>query len=272
MSFSKLRSWHILCNVFLEWVGILPRTSDAMVSQKAKAPCLPEIDVNRREDMNKKIIILMAVLAILAIALSACSRSATRQTTGATTPTSEIPFPVATQPQIMVDILKQTQTAAALSLTPSTGGVATPAPTSTPSFAYSTPSSGTAATSAPVVANTPYPTSTPGKPSTWTLQQGEFPYCIARRFDVDPVELLTVNGLTMDSRPYVGTSLTIPSSGSFPGTRALISHPTTYSVLAGETVYQIACKFGDVDPNIILAANGLSAGSVLTAGQVLQIP
>ncbi len=223
--------------------------------------------------MNKKIIIVMAILAILTVALSACSRSATRQTTGSVTPTSEIPFPVATQPQIMVDILKQTQTAAALSLTPSTGGVSTPAPTSTPSFAYSTPSTGAAAaTSTPVVVNTPYPTSTPGKPATWTLQQGEFPYCIARRFDVDPVELLTLNGMGMDSRPVVGTTLQIPTSGSFPGARALISHPTTYSVLAGETVYQIACKFGDADPNIILAANGLSAGSVLTAGQVLQIP
>jgi LysM repeat protein len=66
--------------------------------------------------------------------------------------------------------------------------------------------------------------------------------------------------------------LKIPTSGSFPGTRALKSHPTTYTVLTGETIYQIACRFGDVDPNVILAANGLTAGTVLTAGQVLQIP
>ena len=223
--------------------------------------------------MNKKTIGILVIITILVIVLSACERSATRLTTGKPTATSEIPFPVATQPQIMVDILKGTQTAAALSLTPQTGGGL--AATSTPSFAYSTPATGAgtaAPTTAPVVGNTPYPTSTPGKPATWTLQQGEYPYCIARRFNVDPVDLLSLNGMTMDSLPAVGTSLKIPTSGEFPGARARIAHPTTYSVLTGETVYQIACKFGDVDPNIILAANGLTAGTVLTSGQVLQIP
>jgi len=223
--------------------------------------------------MNKKTIGILVIITILVIVLSACERSATRVNTGKPTATSEIPFPVATQPQIMVDILKGTQTAAALSLTPSTGGGL--AATSTPSFAYSTPAAGAGtavATVAAVVAKTPYPTSTPGKPATWTLQQGEYPYCIARRFNVDPVDLLSMNGMSMDSLPAVGTSLKIPTSGSFPGTRARVAHPTTYSVLSGETVYQIACKFGDVDPNIILAANGLTAGTVLTSGQVLQIP
>ena len=218
--------------------------------------------------MNKKMIVLLAIITILVIALSACERSATSILTGKATPTSEIPFPVATQPQIMVDILKGTQTAAALSLTPQTGGGLSV--TGTPSFTYNTPVAGES--TAPEVASTPYPSSTPGKPASWALQQGEFPYCIARRFDVDPVELLVLNGMNMDSLPYVGTSLKIPTSGSFPGTRSLKVHPTTYTVLSGETVYQIACRFGDVDPNIILAANGLTAGSVLTTGQTLQIP
>ena len=185
-------------------------------------------------------------------------------------PTSEIPFPVATQPQIMVDILKGTQTAAAL--TPQTGGGI--AATSTPSFAYSTPAAGTAAaaTSAPVVASTPYPASTPGKPASYTLLHGEFPYCIARRFNVNPVDLLSMNGLSMDSFPVTGATLNIPTSGSFPGERALKAHPTTYTVKAGETIGMVACYFGDVDPNIIYAANGIAAGTALTAGQVLQIP
>ena len=63
--------------------------------------------------MNKKMIGLLMILMIAALILSACERSATRLT-GVATPTSEIPFPVGTQPQIMVDILKGTQTAAAL--------------------------------------------------------------------------------------------------------------------------------------------------------------
>jgi LysM repeat protein len=165
----------------------------------------------------------------------------------------------------MVDILKGTQTAAAL--TPQTGGGISA--TNTPSFAFSTPA---AATDAPAVANTPYPASTPGKPASYALLHGEFPYCIARRFNVNPVDLLSMNGLNMDSFPATGTKLNIPSSGSFPGERALKAHPTTYTVKAGETIGMVACYFGDVDPNIIYSANGIAAGTALTAGQVLQIP
>lgn len=215
--------------------------------------------------MNKKMIGLLMILVIATLALSACERPATRAPGGAATPTSEIPFPVATQPQIMVDILKGTQTAAAL--TPQTGGGISA--TSTPSFSYSTPA---AETAAPVVAKTPYPSSTPGKPASYTLLHGEFPYCIARRFNVNPVDLLSMNGLNMDSYPATGTTLNIPSSGTFPGERALKAHPTTYTVRAGETIGMVACYFGDVDPNIIYAANGITPGTALTTGQVLQIP
>lgn len=208
---------------------------------------------------------LILILVIASLALSACERPATRAPGGAATPTSEIPFPVATQPQIMVDILKGTQTAAAL--TPQTGGGISS--TSTPSFAFSTPA---AATSAPEAASTPYPASTPGKPASYSLLHGEFPYCIARRFNVNPVDLLSMNGLNMDSFPATGTKLNIPTSGSFPGERALKAHPTTYTVRAGETIGMVACYFGDVDPNLIYSANGITAGTALTTGQVLQIP
>src|SRR5690606_3962464 len=48
--------------------------------------------------------------------------------------------------------------------------------------------------------DTPLPAATsvpPGvRPSTYTLQKGEFPYCIARRFNVDPTQLLSMSGLT----------------------------------------------------------------------------
>lgn len=215
--------------------------------------------------MNKKMIGLILILVIASLALSACERPATRAPGGAATPTSEIPFPVATQPQIMVDILKGTQTAAAL--TPQTGGGISS--TSTPSFAFSTPA---AATSAPEAASTPYPASTPGKPASYSLLHGEFPYCIARRFNVNPVDLLSMNGLNMDSFPATGTKLNIPTSGSFPGERALKAHPTTYTVRAGETIGMVACYFGDVDPNLIYSANGITTGTALTTGQVLQIP
>ena len=116
-------------------------------------------------------------------------------------------------------------------------------------------------------------TATPGIPSTYTLKEGEFPYCIARRFNVDPGTLLAVNGMTPSSAVSPGLTLTIPqSAGEFPPPRALRSHPATYTVQAGDTIYSIACLFGDVDPNAIAAANGLSSPYTLTPGTVLNIP
>ena len=117
-------------------------------------------------------------------------------------------------------------------------------------------------------------TSVPGvRPATYTLQAGEFVYCIARRFNVDPDQTLSINGLSDGQTIYPGLVLKIPQSGSFPGDRMLQSHPTTYTVASSsENLYSIACKYGDVDPTSIAAANGIAVGAALTAGQQLKIP
>jgi LysM repeat protein len=110
------------------------------------------------------------------------------------------------------------------------------------------------------------------RPATYTLKEGEFVYCLARRFDVDPDQILALNGLVDSETIYPGTTLKIPSTGSFPGTRALRAHPATYIVKADETVYSIACLYGDVDPLNIAAVNGLSAPFTVTVGAQIQIP
>jgi len=110
-------------------------------------------------------------------------------------------------------------------------------------------------------------------PTTYTLHAGEYPYCIARRFNVNPAELLSLNGLTSSSQVTPGQVLQIPQTGHpFPGTRALHPTPAVYTVKTGDTIYTVACYYGDVDPLAIAAANGLSAPYSLTAGQTLQIP
>jgi LysM repeat protein len=110
-------------------------------------------------------------------------------------------------------------------------------------------------------------------PATYTLQRGEFPFCIARRFNVDPSELLRINGLSSYSVYYAGMVLRIPQSGQpFPGNRALQPHPTTYNVVGGDTIHTVACAFGDVDPDAIAYVNGLTPPYRLSPGQVLQIP
>ena len=110
-------------------------------------------------------------------------------------------------------------------------------------------------------------------PATYTLKRGEFPFCIARRFNVDPSELLRINGLSSYSVYYAGMELRIPQSGqTFPGNRALQPHPTSYNVVGGDTINTVACAFGDVDPDAIAYVNGLTPPYRLSPGQVLQIP
>ena len=132
--------------------------------------------------------------------------------------------------------------------------------------------------------NTPIiPTSTPtlphtstpagSRPSTYTMRPGEFANCIARRFDVDPDELIRLNELPSGDVFDPGRILQIPQTGNFPGPRALRNHPTTYTVASSsETINTIACFFGDVDPSDITLANGLSLDVILIAGQQLAIP
>lgn len=221
--------------------------------------------------MKRFSLVILILVTISLLVLTGCTRPATRAPKATPTIEGDIPFPVSTQSKIMVDILAGTQTAQAQQ----PAAANTPEPTEAPATGGTEPTAAPAATQStpePEEEEIVYATPTPGRPATYTIQQDEFPFCIARRFNVDPVELLSVNGLNMDSYVVTGFTLTIPQSGSFPYERALKSHPTDYTVQAGDTIGKIACGFGDVDPNIIYAANGLDAGAALQAGQVLHIP
>ncbi len=254
-----------------------------------------------------------ALLAVFTLVIASLLISACKQTISeapAATPTSlpdsffVSPMPSAQNP---MDTIQQFAKQTAAAQTAIAGG-GTPGPAGTPTTPQAVTTAGTMITPQTPVANTtaltpvnttpstptnaigltpatgltpapalngPTATSVPvgSRPSTYVLKAGEFPYCIARRFDVDPDQLLSMSGLTSPDVYYEGLQLTIPQSGSFPGPRALAAHPTTYAVQSGdETIYSIACKFGDVRPEDIAAKNGLSAGAKLNAGQSLTIP
>jgi LysM repeat protein len=221
----------------------------------------------------------MIVIAVLLIGgLAACTRSLSGvpDASTETEPVSEGSDALPTD-----DIMAQlgafaTQTAmvqqggAPIQQTPAPSGDATAQATA--GEATAVPTTVVEATPVPTTASFPVPTATPGKPTSYTLQGGEHPYCIARRFDVNPVTMLTQSGLSGNSFS-AGTVLRIPQSGGgFPGARALQSHPDTYTVRQGDSIYSIACDYGDVDPNDIIAANGLQAPYRLTVGQSLHIP
>ena len=227
--------------------------------------------------MSIKRLLLVLVTLSFMIGASACVKPASQAPKGVesqtpTTITEEPAFPV---PGSSDDVMSQleafaTQTAIAMA-GPATTVEAPPMPaeTSEASPSEAAPEATVQPTSAPVVV----PTATPGIPKTYTLKKGEHPYCIARRFNVNPNEMLRLSGLSGGSVFTSGTVLKIPQSGSkFPGKRALRSHPTTYRVVSGDTVNSIACLFGDVDPESIIIANKLKSATNISPGDELKIP
>ena len=85
---------------------------------------------------------------------------------------------------------------------------------------------------------------------------------------------LRLNGLFNSQTFYTGSILQIPQTGNpFPGERMQQIHPATYTgSRPDETLYTIACVFGDVDLLAIAQANSMSIDSALYVGQPLNIP
>ncbi len=224
--------------------------------------------------MRKHPLLWIMSLAILVLGLSACERPASV----APVPTEPKLNPTATSNPAQISIA-QTQTAIASKPT-SLPLTATPAVTEPIDATVE----GTSAveiivtltpvpegtTAEPVVVNIP----TLKVPVSYTLQEFETPYCIARRFNIDIGEFLSVNKLTTESKPEAGTILRIPGTGHrwSSGDRALLPHPASYTVKAGDTLAKIACLYGDVSPEAIIVVNGLKEPYTLTTGQVIQIP
>ncbi|MCX8061191.1 MAG: LysM peptidoglycan-binding domain-containing protein, partial [Anaerolineales bacterium] len=170
--------------------------------------------------MSRKLFLFVIIALLAGLTLSSCVRSASKAPKAS--PTSEFPLPGSTE-----DVFGQlsafaTQTAIAMS-----GPAATPTPAEPPTEP---------ATAVPTEAP-PMPTAVPPAssqqqppsqfsvkqrpvPKTYTLRKGEHPYCIARRFNVNPITMLQLSGLPTSGTYTAGTVLKIPQSGSFPGDRS----------------------------------------------------
>lgn len=228
---------------------------------------------------------LLLLWVIFLVALPACVRVASLPPVFSATPTSDLGnIPVITMPAALPPPFLSTQTAMALTSEPTpTAVIVTPTsgtseaegkglelPTAEPPPV--TPTSSGA--SLPTAAAAPLPTAS-SRPLTYVLQYGEWPICIARRYDLDLNTFFAINGLNMNSKLLAGTVLRIPQTGNWSlayGTRYWHPHPAQYVVRPGDNIYSIACYYGDIEPEVILAANGLDSSSVLRVGQVLQIP
>ena len=217
--------------------------------------------------MSKRFIWVLAVTLLTVVLFTACERSAVAPEPQATpTQGNTGDQTLALLDSIRTQTAAGTVTALVLTTQPGVGSpTASLGPGETPLAATNTP--------VPSAVLSGAPTPTPGYPGTYTLQQGEFPYCIARRFNVDPAELLALNGLSGGETLQPGLVLNIPRTGNtFPGSRVLTAHPATYTVQADDTIYRIACHYGDLDPIYLAAYNGIAAPYVLRTGVVLNIP
>ena len=242
---------------------------------------------------RKNKLLLFSTITILAVTFSACVQPFQSSQVTLNTPTKlptnffVSPFPTSDNPMAMVEELSTgtAMAATAVALTAGTPAVIDNSPTPTPPgaelTASATPTSGlTLVTSTPTLGGTvstatqALPTTTINRPASYTLQKGEWPYCIARRYNLNPEELLSLNGLQNGDVLLPGLTLTIPQTGNpFPGERAWHSHPDTYTVDgSSETIYGVACYYGDVDPAAISQANNLPLSTTLTIGQTLTIP
>jgi LysM repeat protein len=231
--------------------------------------------------MLKKLSWIFIPCLAASLFLASCQRAASTQVVPQATSTKisvATPTGMGQVQLIGTTQMIQTMTALAQQTKPAeTATVVAARPTSTPFGTPAVPPTGVATT--PAAGTTPVvivPTLTPGRPATYILMLGEFPYCIARRFNVNVDELLSLNGLSSSTANSMqpGDILKIPQSGNpFVGDRALHTHPDTFTVTSSkDTIYSIACYYGNVDPTQIIAANSLVSPYTLHINQVLQIP
>ncbi len=223
--------------------------------------------------MKKPFLIIPFI--VLAIVLVGCERSATTATKELE-PAKPSGHPTATSNPAQI-LIAQTQTQQAVlhpSATPTVeGAVPTEVPPTAVPATVEVTGSDIIATPEPGKVTEAPAIPTLVRPSSYTLKPGENPYCIARRYNMDIGELLSLNSLTTESQPVAGTVLSIPSGHKWSsGSRWLLPHPAQYAVRAGDTIYTVACLYGDVSPEAIIVVNKLTEPYELSAGLIIEIP
>ncbi|GHF10220.1 LysM peptidoglycan-binding domain-containing protein [Pseudolysinimonas yzui] len=124
----------------------------------------------------------------------------------------------------------------------------------------------------------------------YTIARGDTISRIAARFGVPVESVLSANGLGWSSIIYPGQTIAIPAvaapaapqielvSATSPTAPTAPAAPTarpaptsSYTIKSGDTISSIAARFG-VTTQAVLAANGLTASSIIYPGQTIVIP
>ncbi|MEJ1091567.1 LysM peptidoglycan-binding domain-containing protein [Microbacterium istanbulense] len=124
------------------------------------------------------------------------------------------------------------------------------------------------------------------KPSTaatvHTVVRGDTVYAIAKKYRTSVSQILAANRLGASAIIYPGQKLKVAATGaSAPASSGTSSAPTTsapstsastaktHKVVAGDTLYGIAKKYG-TSVAVLLSANDLSQGAIIYPGQTLR--
>jgi LysM repeat protein len=122
-------------------------------------------------------------------------------------------------------------------------------------------------------------TATPAKrvaTRSYEVRPGDTLWSIAQRFGTTVPTLLALNRLKPQQPIKPREVLSLPSAASQPvvaevAPRRLVAAPKRYKVQPGDTLWEIAQRFGTTVPTL-LALNGLKQRQQLKPGQVLMLP
>ena len=112
----------------------------------------------------------------------------------------------------------------------------------------------------------------------YTLHNGEDLVCLGRRFDISVPDLLLQNNVSSIDDFKAGDKVILPNNSNHwnitdgYGGRTLKEHPHKYITKQGDTLFSIACAYGDVKPEDIAIMNNLSLGGKLLLGKEISIP
>jgi N-acetylmuramoyl-L-alanine amidase len=107
------------------------------------------------------------------------------------------------------------------------------------------------------------------RPSSYVVKRGDSLSRISLRFNVTIGSLKAANSLRKD-QVYIGQKLTIPGGGKAVASRSPLRKPVTHTVKRGDTLSEIAERYGS-SARQIRALNSLRSSTVML-GQKLKIP
>lgn len=154
--------------------------------------------------------------------------------------------------------------------------VSTTAPSTSSATAVPPPATPAgAATAAPtaVPADTAAAPAAAGSTRSHTVQLGDTLDKLARQYGVTAAAITEANGIRNPDLIWVGQKLVIPAATAPQPTATQVPAvgPTIYTVKSGDTLSQIAQRFGTTVAAIV-AANGLPNANNITVGMRLKIP